>query len=491
MITIDGVQYRNLEEQVKKNKDDILYILEEEGVLNQFGIRVVDEVASVGDLPDPETYRGEYGDAYAVGTTTPYELYIFTRANGSHATDYWLNIGEFPLAGPAGPTGAIGPVGPIGETGLMYKNAIPITDMPTVSSRYDASISNFNREGEVGESFIAVGYGTVGELIGKTWLMVCEITSSSQGLNRYKVNHMAETTGFQGIQGPQGAVGPQGPQGKQGPQGEQGPAGPAFVIAGTVANEGQLPDPSTTADNIAYLVGNDTDGYNLYVQLQDEGVWKNVGIIEEVQGPQGPAGPQGPIGPQGPVGQQGLQGVQGPAGKTPVISANATVDNSTGTPSVEVQKSGTDVAPLFTFNFSNLKGEKGDKGDKGDSGDSGSKNYTHYMTITWRYKNELIYPQGRVITTLVTSSSTPITGDTLKQALVDAGFVYREKMLMATGIMANTDNVDASPIVAIYPNNDSTNYVAFLQDVAPKGGAQSYREKTVSGSRLTVVDVVV
>ena len=115
MITIDGVQYRNLEEQVKKNKDDILYILEEEGVLNEFGIKIVGQITSTSQLPDPETYRGEFGDAYAVGTQTPYTLYIFTRANGSHVTDYWFNIGEFPLAGPAGPTGAIGPEGPIGE----------------------------------------------------------------------------------------------------------------------------------------------------------------------------------------------------------------------------------------------------------------------------------------------------------------------------------------------------------------------------------------
>ena len=214
----------------------------------------------------------------------------------------------------------------------------------------------------------------------------------------------------------------------------------------------------------------------------------SLGIPPGLQGAKGEPGPQGPKGDTGP---QGPKGDTGPQGETPVISANATVDNSTGTPSVEVQKSGTDVAPIFTFNFSSLKGEKGDKGDKGDSGDSGSKNYTHYMTITWRYKDGLFNPQGRVITTLVTSSSNPITGATLKQALVDAGFVYRKKMLMANGIIANNDDVNASPIVAIYPNSYSTNYVAFLIDVTPQGGAQSYTEETVSGSRLTVSDVVI
>lgn len=58
MITVDGIQYRNLEEQVRKNQDDIKFILEEEGVLNQFGIKVVAQVSDTSALPDPSTYGG-------------------------------------------------------------------------------------------------------------------------------------------------------------------------------------------------------------------------------------------------------------------------------------------------------------------------------------------------------------------------------------------------------------------------------------------------
>ena len=47
MITIDGKELRSLEEQVLKNKQDIEYMLEEEGVLNQFGIKVVGQVDTV------------------------------------------------------------------------------------------------------------------------------------------------------------------------------------------------------------------------------------------------------------------------------------------------------------------------------------------------------------------------------------------------------------------------------------------------------------
>ena len=323
MITIDNKQYRNLEEQVKKNKDDIQYILEEEGVLNEFGIKVVGEVDTAGDLPDPTTYEGEFGDAYAVGTTTPYELYIYTRASGSHATNYWFNIGQFPapstVPGPQGPQGVKGDTGTRGST---WTNG---TSAPTSTSGY---LTN--------DKYLNTSNGDVYNYTGSTWQLVGNIR------------------GPQGIQGPQGNVGPVGPQGIQGPIGPQGEPGPAFVIAGTVANEGQLPAPSTLADNIAYLVGNDADGYNLYVQLQDTQTWKNIGKIESAEGPQGPIGPQGPQGPQGEKGEPGQDGI------TPIVSATATVTNTVGTPSVTVTNIGTATEPNFSFSFSNLKGDTPD-----------------------------------------------------------------------------------------------------------------------------------
>lgn len=49
------------------------------------------------------------------------------------------------------------------------------------------------------------------------------------------------------------------------------------------------------------------------------------------------------------------------------LTATATVDNSTGTPSVDVTKNGYNL----DFAFKNLKGEKGDKGDTGAKGTPG------------------------------------------------------------------------------------------------------------------------
>lgn len=294
MITIDGVQYRNLEEQVKKNKDDIQYILEEEGVLNQFGIKIVGEVDTSTDLPDPTTYEGEFGDAYAVGTTTPYTLYIFTRANGEHPTNYWFNIGQFPLPGP---TGAQGPAGEDGATGLPALQDMghrTTSTVPIIGMALGTAASNFNRQPVVGDTFFQLVLGLDGTSAeGRTWITNNEITSVGS-LSNYRVSSVLETTGAQGPQGNPGVQGEKGPQGVQGPIGPQGNPGQSFIIQDVLSSASLLPDPTTVPDNVAYLVGLSSP-YDLYVQLQSVAEWFNAGIVEGVQGPQGPQGPAVPL----------------------------------------------------------------------------------------------------------------------------------------------------------------------------------------------------
>ena len=60
MLTFDGKQLRNLEEQVLKNAEDINYLINEQGVLNQFGIKVVGQVDYLNSLPTVDEYKAAY-----------------------------------------------------------------------------------------------------------------------------------------------------------------------------------------------------------------------------------------------------------------------------------------------------------------------------------------------------------------------------------------------------------------------------------------------
>lgn len=69
---------------------------------NLLGIRVI---GAIDALPIPDGDY-EYGDAYMVGTSTPYDMYIYTRPDGKvHTEGYWFPIGKFPTPGPQGPKG--------------------------------------------------------------------------------------------------------------------------------------------------------------------------------------------------------------------------------------------------------------------------------------------------------------------------------------------------------------------------------------------------
>lgn len=122
MLKFGNKEFRNLQEQVFKNMQDIKNMTEGTAVLDEFGIKVVGEVATEAELPTVEEYKTahsdwEYGDAFAIGTTAPYTLVILTRGNEEIEADHWFDIGEFPAPGPQGVQGPQGEVGPQGQTG--------------------------------------------------------------------------------------------------------------------------------------------------------------------------------------------------------------------------------------------------------------------------------------------------------------------------------------------------------------------------------------
>lgn len=231
MFQLNDKIYRNLEEQVLENKQKIAEHYAIDRVLADYGIRVVGKVATVEQLP-AVPYVGQYGDAYAVGTEPPYTFYIWTRAevDAGQPNDYWFNIGELAIEGPAGPKGV----------GI-------------------AQIS------------LASNYGLRIELTDGTY----RTTASVRGLP----GNQGEQ-GPQGPTGPTGRTGPTGPIGPRGEKGERGPAG-AFNILGTLANSDLLPDPATMEATSAYLV-EITGGYDLWIIIGttvDTFRWLNTGHL--------------------------------------------------------------------------------------------------------------------------------------------------------------------------------------------------------------------
>ena len=89
MFTIDGLTFRNLQEQVGKNKDDISMI-ELFKQLGDIGVTLKGFVDKQEDLPT----TANDGDCYGVGTDWPYLYFAYVGE--------WKAIGIFPLSGPQG-----------------------------------------------------------------------------------------------------------------------------------------------------------------------------------------------------------------------------------------------------------------------------------------------------------------------------------------------------------------------------------------------------
>lgn len=257
--TPQGIELRNLQEQVQKNKEDIALHYQMDRVLANFGIRVIGEAATADDLPDPDEFAGEYGDAYAVGTEEPYTFYIWTRANAQagHPNDFWLNVGRLAIVGPQGPQGETGATGAKGDAGqsiiVLGVNNINLVTPPS-----------------------AYGF-TAGTPVMLTTGEIYEV--SNDGTYWAYMTNLKGPQGIQGIRGPQG---PQGPQGQQGIKGDKGDVGGFIGIVGIVGSVTQLPTPTSLGDlTRAFLVGTSAP-YDLYIQVGDSSstaVWTDMGPL--------------------------------------------------------------------------------------------------------------------------------------------------------------------------------------------------------------------
>ena len=254
MFIINDVTFRNLEEQVQKNKEDIAKHYAIDRALSNLGIEVVGQISTPEELPDPLTYTGKYGDAYAVGNkievdagTSSYEYYVYTRPdpNSGNFDNYWLNVGKISIAGPQGPQGIQGEQGPEGKSSKWF------------TGQYQPA------QGVVEGDFYLNNNGDV-----------FQYTADD------KWSFITNIKGPEGVEGPRGLTGPQGPAGEPGPQGAKGDVGGFINIAGQLNNAGQLPLPSELQNRtIAYLVGENKELYIQVGEADEDAVWVNVGPL--------------------------------------------------------------------------------------------------------------------------------------------------------------------------------------------------------------------
>lgn len=179
-------------------------------------------------------------------------------------------------------------------------------------------------------------------------------TNGTNGTNGYTFTPSVSTSGDLSWTKAQGSGGNvpatvniQGPRGEIGPRGPQGSAGTSVSISSITYQKSSSNTTIPTGIWSTSVVSADPGGYLWTKTTFSDG---KIAYSVARQGANGATGPQGPQGPAGA------------SGTTPTITASATVNNSTGTPSVTVTKSGTNTNPSFTFAFQNLKGAKGDPG---------------------------------------------------------------------------------------------------------------------------------
>ena len=235
MLKYGNKEFRNLEEQVLKNKDDIARHYAMDRVLADFGIKVVGQVDTVGELPDPATYEGAYGDAYAVGAEAPFVYYIWTRANNISPTDYWFDFGEITIAGPQGPKGD----SIKGDPGTPGNKWYVGTNYP--------STGTYN----VGDMYLNPKTGEV-----------AQYTHRGGGQNYWNV--------VGSIKGQTGAPGP---------RGENAGSIQIAAVRGKVPSVEVLStvDPDTVPVGTAYLVGESLP-YSVYLPIN--GLWENIGQFD-------------------------------------------------------------------------------------------------------------------------------------------------------------------------------------------------------------------
>ena len=272
MFKYDGKEYRNLTEQVNKNQYDILRLLEGDATLAQFGLKVVN-ISTTPPMVKPEPIEGDanvFGYAWLVGAQVPYLMFVWTRTE-QNLDGEWVNIGEFPKAGPQGIQGEVGATGPQGETGARGTRGSWWTfgDL-------------FPNQALLGDLHMRPNF---------------DLYNYTNGSWQY-IGNIKGAKGDQGLQGNDGAT-PQIVDGYWYINGQstgikaEGADGTSVNIQTGIYTEGSLPSFAQTQTNDAYIVQDSEGKYDLYIHGYGGVNWTIVDDWGGVPGPEGPSGEKG------------------------------------------------------------------------------------------------------------------------------------------------------------------------------------------------------
>ena len=266
------------------------------------GLTILGYYATESELSSTVT-NPKPGDAYGVGSSNPYDIYIWDGASNK-----WVNNGV--LQGAQGETGKTGN----GIASTILNDDYTLTFTFTDGTSYTTPTSIRGEIGPTGPQGIQGLTGKTGATgaqgeQGKTGETGNGIASTVLNDDFTLTVHFTDGTSYT-TPSIRGATGP------QGKQGEKGETGSGFKVLGYYATESALsaavPNP---AAGDAYGIGS-ADPYDIYIWDGVNSRWVNNGAL------QGAKGEQGIQGIQGIQGEQGIQGPAGKDGKTPVVGDN-------------------------------------------------------------------------------------------------------------------------------------------------------------------------
>ena len=320
MLKFGNKEFRNLEEQVEKNKEDIQNLAAGISAVMGFMPTVKGVYATADQIPE-----GSYntGDTFLIGSSTPYAVYIYT------ANDTWQNVGQFPVAGPKGDKGEKG-------SQILYGN----TD-PTVAIQANE-----------GDYYINTTSGD--------WF-VKGVAAWSYALS---LKGEKGDRGERGLAGPQGPVGPTGPQGIQGIQGVKGDLGTGiFMYFKPITQDTYQID----MDYVAKVSGRELQNGDVLFSVADATLGNVAWVLEQ----------SGELRMQYIASLKGPDGAPGEPGATVTGMTNTghTTSGTVTTNTIEVGYS-DGTTTQFTLDTVGIQGPQGEKGDPGAPGKDGAPGAT-------------------------------------------------------------------------------------------------------------------